>query len=351
MRVFFRFGQTQLVHALPRDHLAQAHAHGFLGKGHRQGKVGVIGRHGGHGGQLRHPAPLESGEVRIHERLGKLAHAVGAEIEEEQAVAVLQGGDVPAFQQHGLDEFVADALGIGVFHSLDGIRGMAALAVDHEVPDPGHAPPALVAVHGVEAPRQAGHAHILHGDDLFQEAAHIGGAAPGRGVAPVHEAVDAHRHPGGKGHGAQGHQMVDVAVHAAVGEQARQMQAAAAAARLFQHVQQHGVVEQGAVLKGQVDARHVLIDDASRADVEVPHLGVAHIAGRQAHFAPGGGQAAVRTARRQVIQMGRGRHPGGIAFPFVRQAPAVKDEQQGGGHARGSLLRAAAAAPHRLSSW
>ena len=276
--------------------------------------------------------------------------SVGAEIVEEQAVAVLQGGGILAFQQHGLDEFVADALGIGIFHSLHGIRGLAALAVDHEIPDLGHALPALVAVHGIEAPRQAGHTHVLHGDDLFQQAAHIGGAALGRGIAPVHEAVDAHRHTGGESHGAQGHQMVDVAVHTAVGEQARQMQTAAAAACFFHHVLQHGVVEQGAVLKGHVDARHVLIDDASRTDIEVSHLGVAHIAGRQAHFAPGGGKAAVGAARHQVIQMGRGCHPGGIAFPFFRQAPAVKDEQQGGGHARGSLLRAAAAAPHRFSS-
>lgn len=121
--------------------------------------------------------------------------------------------------------------------------------MDHEIPDLGHALPALVAVHGIEAPRQAGHTHVLHGDDLFQQAAHIGGAALGRGIAPVHEAVDAHRHTGGESHGAQGHQMVDVAVHTAVGEQARQMQTAAAAACFFQHVLQHGVVEQGAVLK------------------------------------------------------------------------------------------------------
>ena len=57
---------------------------------------------------------------------------------------------------------------------------------------------------------------------------------------------------------------------------------------------QHAVLEEVAVGDRLGDAREVLVDDAAGADVEVPDLGVAHLARRQADGRPGGVERAVR---------------------------------------------------------
>ena len=161
-------------------------------------------------------------------------------------------------------------------------------------------------------------------------------AAFGVRVAAVHDAVHPHGHARTGGHIADGFQMPDMAVHAAVREQARQMQPAAALFDRFQQPIEHRVGGKGAVLQGHVDTRHVLVDHAPGPDVQVAHLGIAHVAFRQAHGPARGRQLRMRATSVEVVQIGSGREIRRIAGSGRGQAPAVKNQQQGGGHAEAS---------------
>ena len=67
-------------------------------------------------------------------------------------------------------------------------------------------------------------------------------------------------------------------MHAALGDDADQVDRGASRSAF----QDHLVFGERAVLDRLVDAQEVLRDDRARAEVEVAHLGVAHLAGRQA---------------------------------------------------------------------
>ena len=65
-------------------------------------------------------------------------------------------------------------------------------------------------------------------------------------------------------------------MHAAVAEQAHQVQAARA--RMLHRGQQRGIAEELARRDHVIDARHVHVDDAARADVQMADFAVAHLA-------------------------------------------------------------------------
>ena len=77
-------------------------------------------------------------------------------------------------------------------------------------------------------------------------------------------------------------QVLVAAVHAAIRDEAEQVQLAAAFLRVRDGVLQRRVLLELAVADRLVDARDLLVDDAARADVEVPDFGVAHQPARQA---------------------------------------------------------------------
>ncbi|KAF5036968.1 hypothetical protein DSECCO2_569630 [anaerobic digester metagenome] len=137
---------------------------------------------------------------------------------------------------------------------------------------------------------------------------------------------------GGEGRD-QGFQMIEVAVHAAVGDKAHEMHPAAGGARRGGKIGKHSVGSQFPLFHGDVDAGHVLVDDPSRADVHVTDLGVAHEAVGQAHGPPRTGERRARVGGKQPVQV---RGPGqghGVARAGRGQTPAVEDEEQGGRHA------------------
>ena len=80
-----------------------------------------------------------------------------------------------------------------------------------------------------------------------------------------------------------------MAVHAAVGQKAHQMQGAAVLRRVVHGRSQGLVLKKVAVPDALGDAGELLIDDAPRADVGVAHLAVAHLAVGQAHVQAGSG--------------------------------------------------------------
>ena len=79
------------------------------------------------------------------------------------------------------------------------------------------------------------------------------------------------------GHFQQSVQVGVVAVHAAVGQQAHQVQRLAVVLGVVHGLQQGLVLIHVAVLGGLGDAGQLLIDNAARADVGVAHFAVAHL--------------------------------------------------------------------------
>ena len=108
-----------------------------------------------------------------------------------------------------------------------------------------------------------------------------------------------------------------------------------------------GFVEQRAVLDREVDARELLVDDAPGTDVEVPDLGVAHLALGQPDGEPGARRACVARALRE--QRGRGsacrRALDGVARRGSAAAEAVHDDEQ-----RGQVLRHSRRSPLAVDS-
>ena len=92
-----------------------------------------------------------------------------------------------------------------------------------------------------------------------------------------------------------------VAVHAARRDEAQHVQRAAATARLpTTAASSTGLRRELAGRDSVIDAREVLVDDASRADVEMPDLGVAHLPARQSDGKLGRVDRRVRDASREA---------------------------------------------------
>ena len=119
----------------------------------------------------------------------------------------------------------------------------------------------------------------------------------------------------------------------AVADEPEKMQPPAWFCRLGERFLDDGVGRQLAVGDGFGDAGQVLVNDAPRAQVEVPDLGVAHLAVRQAHVEPAGAQAARGVFLHHLVSEGRTPQDRRVAVAFgvlgrVRvDAPAVADDE------------------------
>ena len=134
-----------------------------------------------------------------------------------------------------------------------------------------------------------------------------------------------------------------MAVHAAVGEQAHEVNGAALGDGAVDRLGEHGVVEERAVLDREVDARELLVDDAAGPDVEVPDLGVAHLALGQADGQPGRARAASWAhSAKDAVEVGRVRGLDGVARRGRGLAEAVHDDEQ-----RWEVLRHLGVVPRR----
>ena len=66
------------------------------------------------------------------------------------------------------------------------------------------------------------------------------------------------------------------------------MQATSATAGVFHGTEQHGIGEELAVLDHQLDASAVHVNDATRTDIEMADLAIAHLAVGQSNILPTG---------------------------------------------------------------
>ena len=149
-------------------------------------------------------------------------------------------------------------------------------------------------------------------------------------------------HAGLRGDFHQADEVVDVGVHTAVGYEAHEVQAAAGS--LGESVHNHGILGQGTIVDGVGDAAEVLEHHAAGTQIQVAHLGVAHLPVGQTHVLAGGTQHHVRTGGQQLVSERSLGENGSIAgliggFRALRvAAPAVADDKYYGFICHGRIL-------------
>ena len=275
---------------------------------------------------------LEAVKALVGEDAGHLAGTVGAEVEEDHRVA---GSHALVVGGKRLDELVAARVLLVVgLNALDraGVHGGRR---DDDVVGALDALPAVVAVHGPVAARHGGDAGVDAGlgRQVLEEVAELGHVA-GTGlrvdVAAVHEGVDANALDAALGgHLGERLDVAHVRVHAARAHEAHEVQGLARGLDVVHGLDEDLVLGDGAVLDGVVDAAELLEHDAAGTDVEVAHLGVAHLAVGQAHVLAGGAQRGVRELGVERVEVGVARAGDGVLIVRRGQAAAVHDDEQG----------------------
>ena len=137
---------------------------------------------------------LEAAEIGLGEGAGDLSGAVGAEVEEDDAVALFH-------QRHGLaarndvggeDELVRHILFIRLLDGCRGVFRLDAVAEGEHLVCLDDALPAVVSVHGVVPAADGGDGAAADLFHLILQSAHKARARGGRYVSAVHEAVHEH---------------------------------------------------------------------------------------------------------------------------------------------------------------
>ena len=164
----------------------------------------------------------------------------------------------------------------------------------------------------------------------------VAGAIGGQGIAAIHEGVyeDA-VYAIFFSHAQQRVEMRLIGMHAAVGEQAEQVQAASAGTGIFHGGEQHRMREEFAVLDHELDARAVHVHDASRADVEMPDFAITHLAVRQSDVRAAGVNQSVGIVAQKAVIIRLAGQRDGVGFGFGAISPAVEDDEDerfGTGH-------------------
>ena len=272
---------------------------------------------------------LEAVELVVHERTGDLTRAVGAEVCKDDRVVVLDGRALGHDDRN--NELVGHACVVGRLHGL--VRGSRVLAdaLGDCVVRLLDALPALVAVHRVVTARDRRDAAQLEGVDLVLQTVDIFNAGLRRGVAAVHEAVEADLAQAVAARQfEQREHVVDVRMHAAVGQQTEDVQGGIEPLALVDRAHQRFVFEEITVLNGLGDAGQLLIHDAARADIGVTDLGVAHLTVRQADIQTGSADIGHRVFLKDLVQIRRVRRLDRIALLFIAMAEAVHNDQSRG---------------------
>ena len=158
-----------------------------------------------------------------------------------------------------------------------------AFAIDNQVVRLLDAVPAVIAVHGEVATDQARNAAFAEVFEGLVQQLNRRGRAFGRGVAAIQERVQVDLFGAALerqfGHG---HQVVLMAMHATVGQQAHDVHGLALGNSLVDRRAKGRVFEELAIADRFGDTGEVLIHHAASAQVHVANLGVAHLPVRQA---------------------------------------------------------------------
>src|SRR5712691_508401 len=233
----------------------------------------------------------ELAEAGFGEGARGLPRAVGAKIVEDHRIVIpdqtdgqlcFSRGTGRAGNHDGFDELIGDAVFVAACDRLERVGGLALrFAVNHRAIGLFDALPAVVAVHGIVAPDDRRNLPAAEFAKLLLQLTQKIRAARGRSVAPVQEAMHKDALDLVLARNAeQREHMLDVRVHAAITQQAQQVQLPLAPS--LHSLEKQRLPEERAAGDELVHARDVHVDDTARADIEVAHFAVAHLSFGQA---------------------------------------------------------------------
>ena len=328
--VLLGLGGVQLLQAIGGDDVGQDVLRERLGEGDLHIKRRIVL---GHRHKMRKLdlLALKAVELLVREHAGHLTGAVGTEVEEDSRVALM---DALIVGSKGLDELVAARILLVVGLDTGNGVGIGIGRIDHDVVGALNAFPAVIAVHGPITARDGGNASVATGllGDLGQEGAelaHVAGTGLRVDVTAVHEGMDANGLDAMLGsHLDQSLDVVHVGVNAARAHKAHKVKGLALGLDIIHSLDENLVLGDGSVLDGFVDARKLLKHDAAGTDVEVTHLGVAHLTVRKAHVLARSAERGVGILLIQAIEERRLGSGDGVLAVVRGQAAAVHDNQE-----------------------
>ena len=153
VRVFFGFGDVALLDGFGAEVFGEDVAHVLGSEGDGEGVVGFVLGHCGYADVFGVGEVGLGGAVDVAEELGDFADAVGAVVEEEEGVVVLDSGFFAAYDD-GFEEFVVFVLGVFLLDRCYGIGGGSdvwSFACYDSLHTYFHSIPPLVSVHNVVA--------------------------------------------------------------------------------------------------------------------------------------------------------------------------------------------------------
>ena len=278
-----------------------------------QFQVAVVLQHPGVG-DFRQAHAVELVERRFFKGAGDFDGAVATEIVENHGITVLDGAD--RFAVPGDDErrqILIDHTGLLQAQRLDGFRGAGKqIALAEHVGLPAlfdHAPVGVVAIHGdVHAPATGGDLRVKipateAGEEGFERLDVIQRAGF-RNVAAIEQGVHAHGlDPFFLGANDHCLEVVEVAVHVAVGEEADEVDDPAPGLGPGDDFLPRRALPDAACGDGIGDQRRALAIDLAGADGVVADFGIAHVViGGHADGGAVGAQADVRILGEEPVE-------------------------------------------------
>ena len=323
--ILLGLGDMELCLAILREILGESLLHIALGEDDVDTLEGII--IGGHAVELEIGNGVHSILGVLGEDSRQLLGTVVAVIEEDDHMA---GTDtaIDILVDDGLEEFVGHTLCIACLDCSDEIGSLLALAIYEHIISIFKALPAMVAVHGVVATDDGGNLTCRLGTMLlhvFEES----GTGLGVGVAAIHEAMDeGFVKTIGLGGVAKGIEMVERGVDTAGAAKAHEVDGDIVLLGVGEGAFDLGILGEGTVGDRAVDLHEILIHDASRTDVEMADLGVAHLAVGQTYIFTAGLEFRMGILGHEAIHERGGSVEDGIVLLMVADAIAVKDDQQ-----------------------
>ena len=349
MRIFLRLSHAQVAHVQSAHDIRQNVCHGLRRNHHRQVEILVIPGHANVLQILRHAVTrngcVEIGRARqiapallvqsavAAQSARYLAHTVGAKIKANAGVVV---GDLRDRLSAivGADERDHELIGhvfvVGISHPLHrvSIRAALGLAIDYCAVGLNNAFPAPIAVHGIVAATDGRNLPAVVLAHLLLQLFEITGAIGGQSVASIHEGM--HEHTINSlflGHFQERVEMLLSRMHAAVGDQPKEMQLAAAGARILHRFDKNRLREKLAILDHQVDARDLHVNDASGAHIQMADFAIAHLSFRQPDKRPAGMNQRIRILAQQPVICRLACQCDRIGLGFGSVSPAIEDDE------------------------
>jgi len=300
----------------------------------------------------RSPSPIEAVEViAVDDGMRQLAGAIGPEVAVDDHVAVADRA-VRLADDRRAHELVALASCIRLGHGQACVGRTQPTPLDDGVEGEFRALPAPVAIHAVVAAADGGDAGPrMHRVQASLQIGQERGAGMRRRVATVGQRVDGDvGHASLTGHLGHAHEMAIVGMDAARTDQAHQVQAPLHIGGAPYGREQHRVAREGTIGHGGVDTGQLLQDDSTGAQVEVAHLAVAHLAGRQADRLTRGVKRGVRPAAQQCPPSRHLRRRDSVYLRIATQAESVEHDDDDGTWSAGAQEEVPAPARARAVS-